>query len=337
MTAELLISVRHLLIKDRSEFLLPTFTISNDKNQLSQFLSNPEVIEAVGSSELKLPYYDGAFIYAQFPLKNHTTLLLNSDAFVEKNIMAKMVLEEVNGFLYSLWYIKDCCVSAHSMINKFVNINRSIQSSTQYSFFTLHDGSFSDCYFSIDELSRAKELMDKETVICPTFHKIPSIEEVKSRNEISDGISTMRLIDFDYSKLTRIERASILLHTARTYHFLPMRISFFIPFFECLFIASAGGEAQQKVCERIAFYLYSDKMERANAYGAIKDGYDIRSKFLHGDKLPSKFNAELLPSISKKIDDIARKLFVKILEGDHAIFLQNQSNFEVWLSQLIFM
>jgi hypothetical protein len=335
MNVKLLISVRHLLIDDCSEFNMPNFTISDNRKILSEYLRDANFIEAMGTNELKVPYYKSAFIYAVFPLKNHPTIMVNADTFIERHVMSSMVVEDVNAFLYALWYIKDNSVSVHHTASFFIELPKLIHSTSSFSFFTKQDGSLSDTYFSVDELNRTKELMNKEIAICPNLNIVPSIEELKSKIPSGDGINTKGLIEYDYSKLNRIERAAILLHTTRTHHFLPLRISFFIPFFECLFIASAGGEAQQKVCERIAFYLTDDKIERADIYVTIKEGYDIRSKFFHGDKLPSKYENRMV-SISKALDDIARKLYVGILEKDHAVFLQEQKALEGWLCKLIF-
>jgi hypothetical protein len=58
-----------------------------------------------------------------------------------------------------------------------------------------------------------------------------------------------------------------------------------------LWLCAFGGpeEPTHKVSERTAFYLGGDNETKIKNYELMKEAYDIRSKFVHGQELDKKY------------------------------------------------
>ncbi|OJW81376.1 MAG: hypothetical protein BGO69_13850 [Bacteroidetes bacterium 46-16] len=314
---------------------MPSFKISNDRSILEHSFSNEERSKALGGIYEDLIYNKNDFAYSIMPLIKNNTRFITHDMMLEQNYLSKMIEESVKEFLAALWYVKDNSVSAHDMVSDLDEIT-SIHLSTNYVTHTTSDGSMSDIHFSKTELQKAKKLLNSWAQLCPNLNKIASFEEFKERIGFENGLTMSSLRGFDYNKLNRLERASVLLDLARSNSYLPLKISFFMPVFECLFVAQSGSEVQQKVCERVAFYVAKNKKQREKVFNDLKQCYSVRSRFLHGDKLDAKkHDVDNLIRLSKAIDDIARTIFVRIIERDHSKFVGNKE-FDEYLSRLIF-
>ena len=135
----------------------------------------------------------------------------------------------------------------------------------------------------------------------------------------------------------RITRAWTFLLKSRMTHVLPMKIAFTIPVLECLFSTDAN-EVTQKVSERAAFYFGKDNTERQGIFDIIKDVYNLRSKYFHGQELKSKHesidNQKLL---SLSMDCLLRRIFTKVIMEDSALFNEfDQNKFDKDMSSIIF-
>jgi len=116
-----------------------------------------------------------------------------------------------------------------------------------------------------------------------------------------------------------------------------MKIAFTIPVLECLFSTDAN-EVTQKVSERAAFYFGKDNTERQGIFDIIKDVYNLRSKYFHGQELKSKHesidNQKLL---SLSMDCLLRRIFTKVIMEDSALFNEfDQNKFDKDMSSIIF-
>ncbi|VTP91788.1 HEPN domain-containing protein [Sphingobacterium daejeonense] len=134
-----------------------------------------------------------------------------------------------------------------------------------------------------------------------------------------------------YKIENRIEKAMSFLSSARSTPHLPQKITHYMAILECLF-STDGNEIIHKVSERTAFYLEGTTTERIAIYMAVKNAYNIRYKFVHGDKPPKTH--EQLCVIATEVDAIIRRVLKKLILNDHITFLQKDLN--QYFNKLIF-
>lgn len=144
--------------------------------------------------------------------------------------------------------------------------------------------------------------------------------------------------DFNYNNQNTIQRAMKFLASARECRYLVYKISYYMPIFECLFITDAT-EITTKMAYRAAFYIGRDLEECKDIFKTVTSGYNIRSRFLHGQKFSadSEIKDEKLIPLSIKLDNILRRIFVKIIEEDHEKFISyTKEDRDTFLNGLVF-
>lgn len=125
----------------------------------------------------------------------------------------------------------------------------------------------------------------------------------------------------------------MFLHIARNHSYLLYRLAFYVPVLECLF-GSSTGEITHQVAERIAFYVGQTPQERYELYIDVKDAYSIRSRFIHGDVFDDK-SLKRVNELSTKIDELTRKILLKVVLEDSEIFLEDTKRKD-YLKKLVF-
>ncbi|WP_419701209.1 hypothetical protein [Mucilaginibacter sp. NFX135] len=146
--------------------------------------------------------------------------------------------------------------------------------------------------------------------------EIPQIpEDIQSR---FSNINPIRF--FPYNELSRLNRAYMFLSEARGTHAIQSKVSNYIMCLECMFSTDAI-EITHKVCERVAFFINDENHTKKAIFELIKSAYDVRSKYVHGQKLPSKTSTfNQLKELSEKMDDLIRRVFLKIIKTDTDVF-----------------
>lgn len=143
--------------------------------------------------------------------------------------------------------------------------------------------------------------------------------------------------NFHHNDLNRITRAELFLYQARRSYLLPLRITNYIGFIECLF-STNGSEISHQVSERVAFFIstFDKDASKREIYREMKIFYGIRSKYMHGDKLDkSAKNNELLNQHSVRLDEICRKISNLIRTNDIIVF-NNDNDLQQYFLELIF-
>jgi hypothetical protein len=192
--------------------------------------------------------------------------------------------------------------------------------------YTNRFGDFITEYFSSDELNKALEIQQKYLAVFPSINQKGEGFSNETVNKIETNYNSTL-----YNDHNRIQRSFQFLQALRCSIFLPQKISLYIPIFECLFSIDAN-EVSHKVSERIAYYIGSDKDERIEIFSLMKDCYDLRSKFFHGSNLGKKHNSvDAQKNMADKIDSICRRVLLKVIYEDAAIFLDTNSNLQKFL------
>ena len=319
MEFKLLFHINHLLLNGFSLCETPDFSICNDHSFRQSFYTE-DFLCIVGKTETLNPK-ENAFAYYTF---YNNEDLVRKDALNELSSKMMEKMQYLDGFLNFLWFIKDNCVSVDRVIGQIPSLKEGVVklSSNSHAWNSL--GIMEDTLFSEEEMKKAVEIGSKYSSICT--QEIRRIDE-HLKNEIHNKALQMgHSEDFNHNTYNSLQRAFVFLGGARKINYLPYRIAMYMPIFECLFSTDAQ-EATQKISERVAFYLTNDKFERMEIFKAVHDGYDCRSRFLHGDVFkPRYLKTENTKPLSIQIDNIARRVLTKVIMEDSDKFLDVSKN-----------
>lgn len=320
MSFKILISIRHFQLDDLDLIDTPSFSVTNHASKKDEML-DLEFKQMVGI-KANNSFRNNSLAYMIVP-KNG-----NANFVVEMHNLFLSETKSIETFLLFLWFIKDNSVSMDEAYGQFKEEKRWAWW-TNHLVYSNSDGTFKDVKFSKDEIFAATELLLKFTKICPKRIKEAVFEDAfddKKETTLKSGYGR-DIID------NNIERAIAFLNTARGTPHLPQKITHYMSILECLFTLDAI-EVVQKVSERTAYYIGENKEDRLSIYKTIKDAYDIRSKFVHGQKIKKDF--DFICSLSTKVDEVIRKVLNKIILTDHSNFSQKEAELTKYLSNLIF-
>ncbi len=252
--------------------------------------------------------------------------------YLRKMMLIKM--QYLESFLSMMWLVKDCSVYTKSCIGEIIGRNY-VEKSETNTYARNFMGKMEKVSFSKDELKKLDIFIKYYALLGQ--EKELNYDDFKKEFKSGETLTIGRNKDFNYNNYSPLDRAFVFLSGARKLEYLPHRIAMYIPIFECLFTIDST-EVTHKVSERIAFYLSDDKVERKEIYTFMKQGYDFRSSFLHGNEFPKKLmKDELLVTLSKNIDEYARRAFTRIITEDSKDFLNtNEKGRKEYLNDIIF-
>lgn len=278
-------------------------TISNNMNILIDTFNNHLTAGTIGVhstdefTKQTFFYLDGTFGY-----KTETEINQIGVQFTFA------LLRIIQNFAFELWKLKDN--------NLYVRDG----------FLYVYDKVISDgCTYkaSVSAIPTLSDLTIKKSVLKSTEIKqvIENFEIKKVEDFYSEKESFKEPTNFHFfkkHKLSRIERSSYFIQTARNNGTFPMKILSYCTALECLF-TSSRTELVHKIAERVAILLESESKDKLEVYNLIKRAYDIRSTIVHGSTL--KGNNEDLTDVSVKIDEVVRKL----INGNFEVFSKNDN------------
>lgn len=309
------------LNKESSEFKIGPITLSNDEQIITDSFSDENFINLFGKAVLHNVLNNASFGFYLTSVTNY-----EHDSFKSQEFKTKCAqgINIVNNFLFYLWFIKDCSCQLISLFANIESIESVIIPSSR--FYTLSDGTCLPETFSLEELKFAQSIIEKNKEI--TTKDISKIK--KQQSEIKLGFNAPDSSPNSYNEGTRIDRALMFLDNARSTSFIPMKIAMYSSILECLFSTGDTGEINHKISERCAFYLGGSQQEKIKNFNIVKKAYSIRSKLLHGDKIPvdkaknestnNILNTQI--EISAEIDKLTRKVLTKVILEDSDKFLQ---------------
>lgn len=151
-----------------------------------------------------------------------------------------------------------------------------------------------------------------------------------NENDIFINMSTNNFMD--PSENDKIKRALEFLFFARTNTKTTTKIAFYIAIYECLF-STDDAEISHKVSFRIAKFLSNEKIERLEIYNLVKKAYNIRSRFIHGER--SQEDQSRLFIIVEKIDNLTRRILNKIILEEKETFLKTKEELDEWFKDMM--
>ncbi len=316
----------------KESFIKNSFiSISNEFNNLEKSVSKT-FFDYLSKLDLQL-------------IKNNPFIVLKSeDVINDKNILIQNFAKHIYQFENSLWLLEDtaCHVKKIFIFIEYEKVNSN--GNNRFFFELLPTNNFYNNskydfvdFTTLDNI-KLKEL-DKITSLRREISKNNDFKNQiteRKKDNFSEYINSGSLLFNPYNSQDRISKSFNFIHNARTSSILPERITNYISFFECLFSDSAP-EISHRVSERVALYLANEFDERIMIYNKLKEAYGIRSKFIHGDNLNKKLDKKTsLIEISCLLDNYARIILNKILNGDYAIFNKNNEDLTLFFNELIF-
>ncbi len=242
-----------------------------------------------------------------------------------------------NDIIFFLWLIKDNAATCEESFVRYKTIMNEKITMYQRSFrYSNSEGKYDTTYFSNKEFEEASKLMSQFSIF--------NMKYLDNINNVQDGIIHSQKYE-EYFHLfglrsNRYQRARSILDNARTENYAPARISAYTIILEAFF-STNNNEVATQVSQRIANFLCESRDEKIELYKFIKEVYNIRSLYVHGEKLTIKYGKKglaFLINMSTRLDSILRKIFMKIISDEELIYLyvdDNTEKLEQYLLELV--
>jgi hypothetical protein len=235
-----------------------------------------------------------------------------------------------NTFFNFLWFTKDSCVSYKQGLICVKDSPSGYCFSNSISF-SKSDGTISVDVFTEEDLKKAIVIHKAYSQV---DNDLTSLKRVQTRSPSQTYVRFEE--NFDHNDLNRIQRAFRFLDLARSNRLLTLKITFYVLLLECLFSANEDRRLTYKVSKRVSCYVGKTADEQNEIFTFIKDCYDVRAKYVHGQALKDNHSThELLKPISVKLDSIIRNVFIKVLIFNSKEFLFNEKDLSEWLESLV--
>lgn len=295
------------------------FTITNEKDFATTFLAYETTIELIGTMSARTIFSDNI---AFFEVK---------DEYISDDPIR--IAKKFNDTLYlysaAFWFVKDNSIYNYKA---YAGKIEGVGGDYRGLFRSNAKGLFEPEYFSPEDLKKAKAFI--ELVV-----DYSSIEHVEQREDlpIIGGKEIVANSSFiPYNSINRLTKALMFLDSARTETLLPKKIAFYIMVLETLFVTDNVG-VSKKVIDRATFFTTDNLDNKCNTYITLKNSYDIRSKYFHGDELKGGFSSrEKQVENSISIDVIVRKALIKALTNCKQLF-KTASDIEDYFSNGILL
>lgn len=229
-------------------------------------------------------------------------LLVISDSLdlpdIDRSQLITNMLDHVKSFLAAIWFLRD-----HS---GFFDRGYLLEDSGN-----LHSNTQVTSYYNARGERRPIDVSRKELELAVRFSR-PGAGHVADDFDVADERVVLRGRDTpSHQAVPLFDRFMGFVEYSRTSMDLPLRIAMACSALEAVF-STSSEELRHRVSERVAFLLESSPLKRHARYNLVKRLYGIRSKFLHGDAIAKKDQAELLvcsEEADKTLRSVAAHLF----------------------------
>ena len=274
-------------------------------------------------------YKNSPYLFLQNEFATQSDILSNAEIkLLGNNTYIYFTVFET--FISFLWLIKDNCCSINSF-HTYIPEGKRVLMQTSSSIFSTSKGELNkQTHFSNEELKRALNLFIKGSSLF--YHK--NIKVIKADDKIPDIFAPRTINAFDFKMINRIERAFHFLRLARTSLQLPLKISLYMCMYEALFYGSNANEITHQIAERVALYAVNPRFMRKGVYMQIKEAYQVRSTYFHGNSFKSY--KKDLSEISFNLDNLTRDIMTRVIMEDSDIFLQDDRKLENSFQDLLF-
>ena len=292
--------------------------ITNNKTFINSLITEDLSVSIGGLEENALRNANTIF----YAIDHHNIDNSNNDEIV-CNYLANCKI-----FLQDLWLIKDNCSDLMMGFIQYPYITPNNSISLPYTNILTHSniltGGFSD---SEGNHHQEREFSKAEVERAAQFFK----EDNRKILPFSETSTKPTLLEKGMPRLTL---AGTLTQTARAQNDLGIKISHYCTALESLFLSDIT-ELAHRLSERVAYFLENEPEKRKEIFKQAKEIYSIRSKVVHGSPIASNN----LKIISKRADEILRRVFIKLQETPDLdkYFRRNSNNmeFEEYMNSMI--
>lgn len=249
-------------------------------------------------------------------------------------------MQFIEPLLSFMWFEKDNSIGLFSVIGEIPAKRMAARVSKSLSYWNCK-GEKENISFSEDEIQsvsrmvmKFKELITSEK---PDLRKALLYTDLDQNGKPYKQYLSRSTNFYDYNSTNCIERAFTFLNLARSQKFIIYKIAYYMAVFESLFTTNST-EIVTRMSYRVAFYLGESAKECCDIYETMADAYNVRSKFLHGQKFDSEQDIEQdrLIGISTKIDKILRRAFRKMFDNPEPFTKYDNRSRDKYLSTLVF-
>ena len=284
--------IENLKLEENTIFQFCDWFITNDRQIINKTIPH---IEA-------LVFLAGSISYNTLCNKTIAFKIYESKNEISPNNILHQQSANLNGFLLLIWLITDNSVFSSIQVSQNINT---------FDIATNHR----DTFISNSKGLYEPLLLDKRLIseidgynLLEKYHTLSFLSDDNS-DEISQNGLYKSDIENRFVRYNRIQRSFLLLNIARATSFLPMKIGFYINTLECLLLKS-DTELNFRLQLYSANFIGENENNKQEIMNTIKAGYNVRSKFFHGEGL-SADKIKDLQELSQKIDDIVRKTIIK--------------------------
>ncbi len=288
--------------------------LSNSKTKIIEEFSDDFFKDMIGTLEHDA-LSESSYLYALGEI--------NEEHFTQEPIhYLDSYLRIAQIFCSSLWLLKDNSVNNETGFLYLLQAGGkpfSVSSNMRTPIFTNASGKLQDTIFNRNEINEVVGFIN-------TFFK-------NEHSERKEG----EMYKYLNNEASRVERFFYFLQAARTQSNLPSRIAMYCTMLETL-LSTDTTEITHKIAERTARFIGTDFNERNILYKSVKEAYAIRSSTVHGDKLRKSYRSEeKLQEISVNIDEILRRIIIKIIKDREYSYIFHTSDNEKlneWFTRL---
>ncbi|WP_430899894.1 MULTISPECIES: hypothetical protein [unclassified Paraflavitalea] len=218
----------------------------------------------------------------------------------------KIARTVISNYISSTWFVIDNSFQTHRIHSYSPSLKYAITTTPQ-SKQTNSIGKAEPTILDYKNLRKAKSITKLVTNLLPNQILEPRNIEIKDEPTFMPS----QFSTTDQSTTTNFQRAIALLDDARKTSLKTAKITFYCSVLESI-LSTSNSEVTNQISIRTALFLGKNKDQRTEIYRIVKKAYDIRSCFIHGNKINSQTD-KLLPDFSKKMDQITRQLFINLL------------------------
>lgn len=291
------------LVMDEDLFQVGNFTFVKPEPDYNKVFD--EAFDKRFGTVIKKNFLNRTYVYAKLTVND-----LDDEAEAG-DIIVNHFTTELGSLINGLWYLGDTSAALQNILvlgNDAILVNLNAGN-------TKADASNEESSYSKEDIDYS---LDFRTKMRPYLTlKVNNTERFKTP---PDKIIISKPV-FHYAKqneINRLERCFNFLSNARENPYLPLKIALYMSAFETLFATPEDkAEINHKISTRTAQYLSGDLAERKAITKKIKDAYNIRSTFFHGQAQSSKLaDIAKIGVHSVIVDELLRKVLKKVILQD---------------------
>ncbi|MBY8908216.1 hypothetical protein K6L05_00260 [Salinicoccus roseus] len=302
----------------------PNINIIKESSYIKSLIEDQTFLQNIGGIEYKR-IVSNKIHFAHYGLGS------SNDEIITKSLINHINLQKMflQTFLTSLWLVKDNAVNTEHFFG-WDQDSGNVVGDYPKLLFSSANGEYNSIYFTKEEFEKAMEIQIKiiDLLSLESDEEIENSYHIEGKNISSINNYDKKQTYFNEDRLRRAIRMAII---SRSQSYLPAKISSYISAVESL-VSSNRESLVMQVSERVPKLLGGSSAAKIHIHDKLREAYNIRSKYVHGDKV-SKQVVSKLDEISINVDEILRNLLIKIIYDYQEIKGFNEREMTNWYKE----